>query len=119
VPNPGDLRLGRIIWAVVRDHNGVPKKRPGVICTKTADIVAGKPFIVMAITTTYGDPPAKNLLELPLSPLPGGHPITKLKRRSAAVLDWLDGVTPEDVLECQGEVPKKLMINHILPAVGG
>lgn len=102
-----DLRRGRIIWAEVRDPRGHLKLRPGIIMTPTDEIRADEPLIVMAITTTFPEPAPDDHVELPW--FPRGHPVTKLRRRSAAVVTWLDGVNVENVAELCGEVPKKQM----------
>ena len=114
-PRP-DLRRGRIVWAAVRDRRGIEKHRPAIILTATQDISENEPLEVMAVTTTFADPPPKDHVPIPWSAR--GHPVTKLNRRSAAVISWLDSIATSDVLELAGDVPPKLMI-QILEMLDG
>jgi hypothetical protein len=49
-------------------------------------------------------------MEVKLPWHPTGHPITKLKRRSAAVCDWIVPIQSEDVQSVSGQVPVRLLI---------
>ena len=69
---------------------------------------ADQPIEVMAITSTFPDPPPDNHVELPWHPQ--GQASTGLRRRSAAVLTWLAEVDPSDILRFHGDVPPALMI---------
>src|SRR3954470_12541514 len=103
------LRRGRIVWATVRDRHGFIKHRPVVILTPTEQIDPdGGKLEVMAITTSYLDPPPAGHIELPWHPR--GHARTKLNRRSAAVVTWLDSIGVDDVEGFGGDVPTKVMI---------
>jgi mRNA-degrading endonuclease toxin of MazEF toxin-antitoxin module len=97
--------MGRIVWAVVADRNGVAKRRPVVIVTPTSQINARDAFVVMAVTTTFADPAPPDHVELPWTNR--GHPVTRLTRRSAAVIPWLATVTADDVEGFAGDVPAK------------
>jgi len=56
-PSPSrPLQLGSVVWAELEDPNGYRKVRPGVVVTPTADINAGKPVRVVAITTRLPNP---------------------------------------------------------------
>ena len=44
-------QLGSVVWVELEDANGIPKLRPAIVVTATADIAAGKPVRVVAITT--------------------------------------------------------------------
>ena len=48
--------LGSVIWAELVDVNGFRKVRPAAVVTATADIAAGKPVRVVAITTRLPQP---------------------------------------------------------------
>ena len=109
------LRLGRIVWADVKDANGFVKTRPAVVMSATAEIGLGKPLIVMAITTTYPDPPPADHVELPWHAQ--GHPVTRLTRRSAAVTTWMDTIMPDQIRGYGGGVPPKYM-RKILERIG-
>jgi mRNA-degrading endonuclease toxin of MazEF toxin-antitoxin module len=107
LPARPDLRRGRIIWAQIKDPNGRSKKRPANILTPTDEITEAEPLIVLAITTTYIDPAPIDHVELPWTNR--GHPITRLKRRSAAVLRWVDEIPLGTIEEVGGDVPAKQM----------
>jgi len=100
-----DLRRGRIVWARVKDPRGQEKLRPALILTPTDEIADESPLVLMAITTTFVDPPPDGHVELPWTAR--GHKITWLKRRSAAVVTWLVEATTDSIEELGGEVPKK------------
>ncbi|HWE95959.1 MAG TPA: type II toxin-antitoxin system PemK/MazF family toxin [Tepidisphaeraceae bacterium] len=102
-----ELRRGRIIWATLRDHNGIEKHRPAVVLTPTDDICEDEPIVVVAVTTTFADPPPADHVLLPWDPQ--GRTLTKLRKRSAAVLSWIVEVLPNDIVECQGDLPAPLV----------
>jgi hypothetical protein len=76
--------------------------------TPTAQIAVDQPLLVMAITTTYSEPPPRGHVPLPWNNEPQ-RVATRLRRRSAAVVYWLDTIGPSDVLDVSGQVPPKLM----------
>ncbi len=49
-------RLGSVVWAELKDANGYRKVCPVVVVTPTAEITAGKPVRVVAITTRLPEP---------------------------------------------------------------
>jgi mRNA-degrading endonuclease toxin of MazEF toxin-antitoxin module len=102
------LGEGRIVWAIVRDHNGFRKRRPAIILTSTAEIAADQPLVLMAITTTYTDPAPPDCIELPWNP-DRRRTSTGLARRSAAVVSWLDTIYPDEVEGFIGMVPPNRM----------
>ena len=106
-PRP-ELRRGRIIWATVHAGNSVAKERPVIVLTATADILPNDAFEAVAVTTTFSDPPPSDCIPLPWHPT--GKTLTRLRRRSAAVLSWIDEVLPGDVISFGGDVPPQLML---------
>src|SRR5262249_47585948 len=100
--------------------NGFRKERPAIILTPTGQIAGDNPIVVMCITTRYPEPPPSNHVPLPWHADPR-RVATRLARRSAAVLDWLDTLYPDEVLAIKGEVPRKLMevIQQHLAAMHG
>jgi len=104
----GKLAQGAIIWANVSDPRGYVKRHPLVIITDSTEIVLDRPFVGVAVTTTYPDPPTIRHVELPWSPR--GHPATRLARRSAAVCDWLVELRASQVEEIKGFIPTKTLI---------
>src|SRR4051794_24917935 len=84
------------------DHMGaaagserISQRGPAIILTPTDQIDDRKPMVVMCITTTFPDPPHANHLPLPWNSNPR-QVATGLARRSAAVLDWLDTLYPDE-----------------------
>jgi mRNA-degrading endonuclease toxin of MazEF toxin-antitoxin module len=103
-----ELREGRIVWAIVRDPNGFRKRRPAVILTPTLEISRNQPLVLMAITTSYPDPAPAHYIELPWHPN-RRQTSTGLARRSAAVLNWLDTVYPDEIDGIIGIVPGRAL----------
>jgi hypothetical protein len=103
-----ELRYGRIIWATLKDHNGYRKSRPTIVLTPTNEIKENTPIVVMAITTTFGEPPPDDHVPLPFNPDPR-RVGTQLARRSAAVTSWLDTLYADEITGYCGDVPPALM----------
>jgi hypothetical protein len=103
-----ELGLGRIVWVIVRDPQGYRKRRPAIVLTAAAEISSEQPLTVMAITTTFADPPPPNCVTLPWNSDPRRVP-TGLARRSAAVVNWLDMVYPDEVDGIIGMMPPKIL----------
>ncbi len=86
-PSPSrPLQLGSVVWAELEDPNGYRKVRPGVVVTPTADINAGKPVRVVAITTRLPNPLPDDYVLLPWDRQ--GKARSGLRRRCAAVASW-------------------------------
>ncbi|HWB52697.1 MAG TPA: type II toxin-antitoxin system PemK/MazF family toxin, partial [Tepidisphaeraceae bacterium] len=99
------IRHGRIIFCWIKDHNGHAKLRPAVIVSQ--DIRPAGLLVVMAITTTFSDPPPEFCIALPWHPRE--HPVTRLRKRSAAVVNWLATISSDDIIGFGGDVPKGIM----------
>ena len=52
----------------MRDRKGVRKERPVIILTATDDIRPDESLEVMAVTTSFSDPPPADHIELPWHP---------------------------------------------------
>lgn len=104
-----DLRLGRIVWANIKDPRGAIKLRPAIVITRTDEIDSDKPLTVMAVSTSYPSPPPPGHIELPWNP-DRRKVGTRLAKRCAAVINWLATLTPDQIEEFAGDVPPKLMI---------
>ena len=102
------LQYGDIIWSRVRDRRGNAKERPCIIITPTELIRPDGELLVMAITTTFPDPPPQWHVPLPWNPDPRKVG-TRLAQRSAALVNWLDMVRTTDVVRVMGSVPPKRM----------
>jgi len=112
------LRQGQIVRATIADpQGGNPKRRPVVIVSETAAIVAGGEVVVIAITTQVGSFPAEVSVALPWHR--GGHPRTTLTQRGEAICTWQTGVPVDDVEAPVGRVPVPEMsrIMEILAAL--
>lgn len=92
----------------MRDRNGFRKDRPAIILTPTAQISVAEPIVVMAITTSFPDPPPPYHIPLPWH-VDSRRVRTRLAQRSAAVVTWLDTLYPDEVIDLAGDVPAPLM----------
>jgi mRNA-degrading endonuclease toxin of MazEF toxin-antitoxin module len=101
------IRHRRIVFAWIKDRNGFAKLRPAIVLTEDDQIAAGQILAVMAVTTTFSDPPPNNCVPLPWHA--NEHPVTRLNRRSAAVINWLASVEAADVVGYGGDVPERVM----------
>ncbi len=99
------LQLGSVVWAELEDPNGYRKVRPGVVVTPTADIHAGKPVRVVAITTRLPNPLPDDFVLLPWDPQ--GKARSGLRRRCAAVASWQAEIAVGAVQEEVGILPPK------------
>jgi hypothetical protein len=97
------LRQGSIVWIEVPDTRGHVKRRPVVVVTATDEMLLDEPIVGVAVTTTFPDPP--NQWQIPLPWWDHGHPATRLRRRSAAVCNWLVKFRHSDVQSVEGYVP--------------
>jgi mRNA-degrading endonuclease toxin of MazEF toxin-antitoxin module len=102
------LRHGRLIWAIVKDRRGFRKERPAIVLTPTAEIAKDQPIVVMAVTTTFGEPPPAHHVLLPWNADPR-RVGTRLRQRSAAVVTWLDTLYPDEIIDFKGDVPPGIM----------
>jgi len=103
------LEQGRIVWVELPSSDGTQKKRrPAVIITATAEIAAGKPFAVVAVSTKFPDPLPADHVVLPWHR--DGKVRTQLRKPAAAVCSWLCKITESDVLQTGGVVPPTEMI---------
>jgi hypothetical protein len=107
LPITPSIRCGRIIYTWIEDRNGFGKLRPAIVMTEDIEIDNDTELVVMAITTTYADPTPAVCVPLPWHSR--GHPITRLHKRSAAVVTWLASIFPRDVVGYGGDVPVSTM----------
>jgi mRNA-degrading endonuclease toxin of MazEF toxin-antitoxin module len=101
------LRYGRIVFAWIADRNGFRKLRPAVVVVSDQELANDGELILVAITTTFTEPPPEFCVPLPWHPR--GHPTTKLTKRSAAVCNWLSIIMPDEIVGFGGDVPAKTM----------
>lgn len=96
-------QLGSVVWAELEDPNGFRKVRPAVVVTATADIAAGQPVRVAAITTRLTSPLPDDHVLLPWQP--EGKVRTGLRRKCAAVATWLAEISVGSVQKVVGILP--------------
>jgi mRNA interferase MazF len=97
-----------LISALLDPQGRNPKDRPCVIVSPTAELEAGLPLQVVAITTLLPDPlPADHVLIPWQHPR---HPRTGLNRRAGAVASWVAWVEEDRVIRPVGFVPGKQLL---------
>jgi hypothetical protein len=100
-------QLGSVVWAELEDANGFRKVRPAVVVSATADIAAGKPVRLVAITTRLPNPLPSDHVLLPWDPR--GQARSGLRRRSAAVASWQARIPVGDVRQVVGILPPSVI----------
>ncbi len=107
-------QLGSVVWVELADANGIVKVRPAVVVSASADIAAGGPVRVAAITTRIPLPlPADHLL-LPWDRQ--GKARSGLRRKSAAVASWVAEVPLGEVRQVVGILPP-VVVTELLTKV--
>ena len=104
IARPLRFDAGSILIAQVRSKRGGEKTRPLVLLVTKQQIAEGEPLLCMAITTTYPEPAPSLCVELPWDP--SGRCSTGLRQRSAAVVDWVIEIAPEDIVAVVGRLSK-------------
>jgi mRNA-degrading endonuclease toxin of MazEF toxin-antitoxin module len=107
LPSTSSVRYGRIVYARIQDRRGYTKLRPAIVLISDEEIATGGDLVVVAVTTTFADPPPAYCVPLPWHAR--GHPVTKLAKRSAAVCNWVVAISPEEIGGFAGDVPVKTM----------
>lgn len=103
------LEQGRIVWAELPSSDGTQlKRRPSVVVTPTNEIVAGKPFMVVAATTKFTEPLPSDHVRLPWHS--AGKVRTQLRQPTVVVCTWLFAIQETDIHKYGGVVPPKTML---------
>ena len=97
------LQLGSVVWAELEDSNGFRKIRPAVVLSATADIAAGRPVHMVAITTRLASPLPEDYVMLPWHR--EGKVRSGLRRPCAAVATWQAEIKAGDVQQVVGILP--------------
>jgi hypothetical protein len=92
-----------VVWVELEDANGFRKVRPAVVVSATADIAAGQPVRVVAITTRLPNPLPDDHISLPWDRQ--GKARSGLRRKCAAVTTWLAEMPVRDVQQVVGILP--------------
>lgn len=100
-------QLGSVIWAELEDAIGFRKVRPAVVVTATADIAAGTPVRVVAITTRLPTPLPDDHVLLPWDR--HGKARSGLRRRCAAVANWQAEIPVGEVQQVVGILPSAVI----------
>lgn len=99
----------------MRDRQGRnEKRRPGLIISEGQEIAADGSFFVVAISTSISEPLSEWEVLLPWNV--SGTTRTKLRKKAAAVCNWIIELSPNEVEDFGGVVPTKLL-NKILELV--
>lgn len=112
-----EYRYGRILGCYLRGRNGKSELHPAVIVSPDAEIaqpevvdprkVILNPLAVLGVSTRYqsfNDP----CIPLPFHPT--SHPVTRLSRDCAVILNWYAVIAiPDDCHFFAGDVPPGLM----------
>lgn len=102
------LKQGRIVWVKLGPRGGY-KERPAVILTRDCDLDPVQPFHVAVGSSQISSPLAPNEVLLPAG-VKSRHPLTKLKRPTVIVCDWIAEVRYSDVLQWGGEAPPTVLL---------
>ncbi len=106
------LAQGAVVLAQVADPRGQnPKVRPALVVSSDPDIKENRPLALVAITSTIIEPLLDNHVDLPWDPT--GKARSGLKKRSAAVCDWLITVEQGQIERIIGHLPPTLMVEII------
>ena len=108
-------RLGSVVWVELADANGFRKVRPSVVVSATADIAAGQPVRVVAITTRLPTPFPDDHVLLPWDRQ--GKACSGLRRKCAAVATWLAEIPLSDVREIVGLLPSAVIAEVLAKVV--
>lgn len=100
-------QLGSVVWAELTDAKGFRKVRPAVVVSATADLAAGQPARLVAITTRLPHPLPEDHVLLPWDRQ--GKARTGLRRKCAAVVSWLAEVPVHDIRQVVGILPSAVL----------
>ena len=100
-------QLGSVVWVELADANGFRKVRPAVVVSATADIAAGQPVRVVAITTRLPTPLPDDHVLLPWDRQ--GRARSGLRRKCVAVTTWLAEIPVSDVRQIVGLLPSAVI----------
>lgn len=102
------LKQGRIIWLKLGPRGGY-EERPAVILTSDAELDPAAPFHVAVGSSQISSPLAPNEVLLPAGNK-AKHPLTKLKRPTVIVCDWIEEISYSNVLQWGGETPPTVLL---------
>jgi hypothetical protein len=103
---------GRIVW-VRLGPRGDYKKRPAVVLSDVHDTRPDTIIRIMGGTTDFTKPIRDVEVLLPFYPPPKRHPLTKLRKETIVVCDWIDEVKVADILQFGGFVPGKVLFQML------
>lgn len=104
--SPFPIQFADILFAEIFDPNHRnPKTRRVVVLTPDAELAAGFPIVVAAVTGTLPNPLTAEYVRLPYKNPPGRHPKTGLTKEAAVHSTWILAITPDDIRGRSGFVP--------------
>jgi mRNA-degrading endonuclease toxin of MazEF toxin-antitoxin module len=97
------IDLGSVVWAEVKDPNGISKVRPTVVVTSSAAIANGEPVRVVAITTRLPHPLPSDHILLPWDRQ--GTARSGLRKKCVAVTSWIAELSVAEIRDVVGILP--------------
>ena len=103
----GSYRPGDIVKVVLNEDRGGHKPRWKLILSTLESHADSSYYLCVAISTTFPEPPPAMNVPLPWHPL--GTASTGLRKRSAAILDWVRRMPPTAILHREGYIKSRLL----------
>ncbi len=117
------IRQGQIVWTPVKDNHGNPPKgRPVVVISNDED--NEKESTALAVVLSHSAALQFPLPEecIPLLHHTDGHCVTKLRKETVAVCNWVTPIPSDfdsyDTCDVAGIVPRRLLKEIVLKVVG-
>ena len=101
------LGPGRIFWAIDPAARGAGKSRPMIVATRRVDILRTGVVVAVVCSTDFTEPLTPEEARLPFEP--EGRCVTKLRRDTVAVCDWIVTLPADSIEETGGLVPSDLL----------
>lgn len=95
------------MWAALADSQGNRKTRPAVVISQPEALTPDEPIVVLAITTTFPDPPLVTQVPVPWSART--RTTTGLRRRSAVVCNWECVLNRAEIVSVEGFLPAEYL----------
>ncbi len=106
------LSQGAVVLVELADPRGQnPKTRPAIVVSSDAEIAKGESLFLVAVTSNVTDPLPENHIELPWDA--SGKSRSGLKKRSAAICDWIVHVEQDKVERIIGHLPATLVVEIV------
>jgi len=103
----GNYRPGHIVKVRLDDSRGAGKIRWMLVLSDLQSEPNHPFFLCVAISTTFPHPPPANSFPPPWHP--SGSASTGLRKRSAAILDWVRKIPPDAIIQKDGYVTNAML----------